>query len=72
MAVKTKNEDIMDSISYAKDVLKSDGGMMASEAGSDMLIRITGASLGRKLGGGLTGAAAGADALTRKVKKLKK
>ena len=72
MAVKTKNEDIMDSISYAKEVLKSDGGMMASEAGSDMLIRIAGASLGRKLGGGLTGAAAGADALTRKVRKLKK
>ena len=72
MATKTKNEDVMDSISYAKDVLKSDGGMMASSAGADMLIRITGAKLGSRAGGGLTGATAGADALSRKLSKKKK
>ena len=72
MATKNKNEDIMDSISYAKDVLKSDGGMMASTAGSDMLVRIMGAKLGSSAGGGLTGATAGADALSRKLSKKKK
>ena len=67
MATKTKNEDVMDSISYAKDVLKSDGGSMG-----DMLIKITGATLGQRIGGGLTGASVGADALSRKLSKKKK
>jgi hypothetical protein len=49
MARKTKNEDIMDSISYSKDVLKSDGGSMG-----DILVKITGATLGQRIGGGIT------------------
>lgn len=53
MARKTKNEDIMDSISYAKDVLKSDGGsagagLVASSAGGAVLTRILGSKLGSK------------------------
>ena len=72
MAVKTKNEDVMDSVSYAKDVLKSDGGMMGSSAGADVLLRITGAKLGSRVGGGLVGASTGADFLSRKLRKKKK
>ena len=70
MARKTKNEDVMDSVSYAKDVLKSDGGMMSSTAGSDMLIRIIGSNIGSRPNRGITGAAA--DALSRKLGKKKK
>ncbi len=67
MATKRKNEDVMDSISYAKDVLKSDGGALA-----DMFIKIAGSKLGSRAGGGLTGASRGADALSRKLSKKKK
>jgi hypothetical protein len=69
VARKTKNEDVMDSVSYAKDVLKNDGGMMGSSAGSDMLVKITGAKLGSRFGGGITGASGGAYSLSRKEKK---
>ena len=70
MATKDKGDDIMDSVNYAKDVLKSDGGMMASKAGSDMLIRITGSELGKR--GGLIGAQLGASRLLEKIRKPKK
>jgi hypothetical protein len=66
MARNTKNEDIMDSISYSKDVLKSDGGSMG-----DILVKITGATLGQRIGGGLIGASVGADAFSKKLGKKK-